>query len=156
MNISASMYPIIPLLRYRYIISVIRRQRREGLGSCEEKGARARAFTPFSFSNGWRKKKLIRARGWRRVGERVPYTRAFSGRTIDFGIRWQFFKPMANNYRILPPSSGFRHKRPSPFAIHHRKTGDTWIPFYGTSLRENALRNIFSGMITRSSFDPLP
>lgn len=112
MNISASStYPIIPLLRYRYIIFIIR-HRLTGKKK-KKRGRPCRSFTPL-FPVEEKKKTDTCAKRW---GD--PYTRAFSVGTIDFGIRWQFFKPMANNYRILPPSSGFRHKRPKTLLTTH-------------------------------------
>lgn len=140
MNISAPMYPIIPLLRYRYIISVIRRQRREGLGFLVGERAREPRFHPLFFSNGWRKKKTDtyeRVTKGRQGRGFLTLARSLAGLSIS-GLGGNFSSLWRIITESFPPTSGFRHKRPSPFATTHprhgyQKTGDTWIPFHGTS-----------------------
>lgn len=98
-----------------------------------KKEGHADVHPPF-FLQQLEEKEPIRTRGCRgRAVEWIPYTRAFSGRTIDFGIRWQFFKPMANNYRILPPSSGFRYKRSSPSARAIKRPSTHGFTFHETA-----------------------
>ena len=52
------------------------------------------------------KKKGTRAK----KGATILYALTCYDRTIDFGIRQQFFKPMANNYWILPSTGSFERQ----------------------------------------------
>ena len=107
MNISASMYPIIPLLRYRYIIFIIRRQclARDGPRVGEKKRPRRRS-PPF-FLQQLEEKEPIRTRegveGEERWGGFLTLARSLAGLSIS-GLGGNF----SSLWRIITES--FPHR----------------------------------------------